>query len=82
MLGELAIVVLLALPLGAVLGYFLTFAISAGFSTDIYQIPAVFSPSGYGLAALAVLIASLISGWIVKWDVDRVDMVSALKIRE
>ena len=82
LLGELAIVVLLALPIGAVLGYFLTFAISAGFSTDIYQIPSVFSPGGYGLAAVSVLLASIVSGWIVKKDADRIDLVSALKIRE
>lgn len=82
LLGELALVILTALPLGAVMGYYLSFVITAGFSTDIYQIPAVFSPSGYGTAALAVLIAALISGWLVKRDVNKVDMVSALKIRE
>jgi len=75
-------VVLTALPLGAVMGYFLSFAISAGFSTDIYQVPAVFDPSGYGAAALVVLIAAVVSGWIIKRDVDRVDLVSALKIKE
>jgi len=82
LLGELALVVLTALPVGAVMGYYLAFAISAGFSTDIYQVPVVFSPSGYGTAALAVLIAALVSGWLVKRDVNNVDMVSALKIRE
>ena len=82
LLGELAVVVLVALPLGALMGYFLSFAISAGFSTDIYQVPSVFNPSGYGTAVLVVLAASTVSGWIVKRDVDRVDLVEALKIKE
>lgn len=82
LLGEMAVVVFIALPLGAVMGYFLSFAISEGFSTDIYQIPNVFSPQGYGAAALVVLVAALASGWIVKRDVDRIDLVSALKVKE
>ncbi|CUH44676.1 ABC transporter permease [Ruegeria atlantica] len=82
LLGELAVVILVALPLGALMGYFLSFAISAGFSTDIYQVPSVFNPSGYGTAVLVVLGASVVSGWIVKRDVDRVNLVDALKIKE
>ncbi|TDK42422.1 FtsX-like permease family protein [Antarcticimicrobium luteum] len=82
LLGELAAVTLLALPLGAALGYGLTFAIAAGFSTDIYQIRPVFSPESYGQAMGVVLAAALISGWLVKRDIDRADMVTALKTRE
>lgn len=82
LLGELAVVTLIALPVGAVLGYFLSFAISAGFSTDLYQIPTVFTPDSYGTAALAVIAASIVSGWLVKRDISRTDLVSALKTRE
>ena len=82
LLGELAAVTLLALPLGGAMGYGLTFAIAAGFSTDIYQIRPVFDPASYGQAIGVVLAAALISGWLVKRDIDRADMVSALKTRE
>jgi putative ABC transport system permease protein len=82
LLGELAVVTLAALPLGAVLGYYLSFGIAAGFSTDLYQIPAVFDPASYGFAALVVLSAALASGWLVKRDVDRTELVAALKTRE
>ena len=64
------------------MGYGLTFAIAAGFSTDIYQIQAIFSPESYGMAILVVLAAALVSGWLVKRDIDRADMVSALKTRD
>ncbi|MYM54424.1 ABC transporter permease [Thalassovita mangrovi] len=82
LLGELGAVTLVALPLGSALGYGLTYLMVKGFSTDIYQIPAVFSPSSHGTAVLAVLVSAAISGWLVKRDLDRADLVEALKTRE
>ncbi len=82
LLGELAVVTLAAIPIGLVLGYYMTFAMVAGFSTDIYQIPVVFSPQACGVAIIAVVLAALISGWIVKRDMDRLDLVAALNTRE
>lgn len=82
LLGEIAAVTLLALPLGAIFGYLLSFGIAAGFSTDLYQISVTFSPESYGLAALAVIIAAVISGWLVKKDIDRSDLIVALKTGE
>lgn len=82
LLGELAIITFIALPVGSGLGYFLSFAMSEGFSTDLYQIPPVFVAQSYGYAALPVLVASLYSGWLVKRDIDRIDLVSALKVGE
>jgi len=82
LLGELAVVVVLAMPLGALGGYWLNLAVSAGFSTDLYQIPASFGLVGFGQAMIVVLIAALLSGWLVKRDIDRTDLILALKNRE
>nr|WP_321456242.1 FtsX-like permease family protein [uncultured Cohaesibacter sp.] len=82
LLGELAIITLAALPIGSILGYYFTMVIAKGFSTDLYQIPILFIPESYGRAALAVLVAAIFSGWIVRRDIDRADLVSALKVRE
>nr|WP_321524928.1 FtsX-like permease family protein [uncultured Cohaesibacter sp.] len=82
LLGELAVITLAALPIGSILGYYFTMVIARGFSTDLYQIPILFIPESYGRAALAVLAAAIFSGWIVRRDIDRADLVSALKIRE
>lgn len=81
LLGELAVIAVVALPVGSLLGYFLSAAIAAGFSTDLYRIPTIFVPSSYGSAAIAVLAAAVLSGWLVKRDVDRIDPVAALKTR-
>ncbi|WP_349252164.1 FtsX-like permease family protein [Actibacterium sp. MT2.3-13A] len=82
LLGELAVVTLLALPLGGLLGYYLSFAIAEGFSTELYQIPAIFHPRSFGTAELFVVGAAATSGWLVKRDLDRADLVEALKTRE
>ncbi|WP_026758850.1 ABC transporter permease [Sediminimonas qiaohouensis] len=82
LLGELAIVTLLAIPLGIGLGYGLTWAIVEGFSTDLYQIPVVFHASNYGAAILAVVIAATVSAFLVWRNLTRLDLVSALKTRE
>ncbi len=82
LLGELAVVTLLALPVGALLGHLLSYAIAAGFSTDLYQIPVTVSAQSYAGAAVAVLAAAVLSGWLVKRDMDRTELVSALKTRE
>lgn len=82
LLGELAAVTLAALPLGAVLGHYLSYGLAAGFSTDLYQIPAVFTPASYGAVTLVVIAAAAASGWLVKRDIDRADIVAALKTRE
>ncbi|WP_371156446.1 ABC transporter permease [Jannaschia sp. 2305UL9-9] len=81
LLGELAVVTAVALPVGALLGYYLSFGIAAGFSTDLYQIPATFDPVSYGQATLVVLVAALMSGSLVKRDLDRTDLIEGLKTR-
>jgi len=82
LLGELAIMVLLAVPIGIVIGLGLNIAIVEGFSTDLYQIPNQIQPEAFGTAGVAVLVSSIFSGWMVKRNMDGLDLVSALKTRE
>ena len=82
LLGELAVVTLVALPFGGALGYYMSFGIAAGFSNELYQIPVVFDLASYGFAALVVIGAAIASGWLVKRDIDRAELVLTLKTRE
>ena len=82
LLGELAVIILIAIPIGVAFGAGLNFAIAEGFSTDLYQIPTEIVPEAYGTAGVAVLISSIFSGWMVKRNMDKLDLVSALKTRE
>ena len=82
LLGELALITVVALPVGTFIGVGLADMIARGFSTDLYSVPAMITPSAIGSGALAVIIASAISGWLVKRDVDQLELVAALKSRE
>lgn len=82
LLGELAVIVLLALPIGALLALGLSRLIAAAYSSEIYTLPVANDPVAYGSAALVVLGAAVVSGILVKRDLDRADLVGALKTRE
>jgi putative ABC transport system permease protein len=82
LLGELAIGIALALPLGMFGGYALVHVITELLESDQFHFPVVIFPRTYALAALAVLAAAVASAWVVRRRIDRLDMVSALKTRE
>lgn len=82
LLGELAIEIALALPLGMIFGYFLASAIVTMIETDEFYFPFVIQPATYAFAALCVLAAGAMSALIVRRRVDTLDLVGVLKTRE
>jgi putative ABC transport system permease protein len=82
LLGEFAIVIAAALPLGMALGYGLTHAVAVLLVSDQFRFPVVILPRTYALAALCVLVAAVASALVVRRRVDRLDMVAVLKTRE
>lgn len=82
MLGELAIAVAMALPLGMLAGYGLVHVITGLLKSDQFYFPVAILPRTYALAALAVLGAAVASALVVRRRIDRLDIVSALKTRE
>jgi putative ABC transport system permease protein len=82
LLGELAVVIVLAIPLGLVLGYLFAGALVAAFNTELYRFPLVITPRTYAYAATAVLVAATLSGLAVRSRLDHLDLVAVLKTRE
>lgn len=82
LLGELALLTLLSLPLGMLIGYGLSTLIVQVFETELYKFPLVAHPRTYTLAMLAILVASAVSGLIVRRRLDRLNLVEVLKTRE
>ena len=82
LIGELALLTLLALPLGALLGYLLAWTLVQSFNTELFRIPLIISPSTYGYAALVVLLSALASGLLVHRRIQRLDLIAVLKTRE
>jgi putative ABC transport system permease protein len=82
LLGELAILTVLALPVGAVIGYSLGQLIMAGFNNEIYRLSFVVAPATVAWAFLIVIAAAFLSGLVVRRRLDRLDLVAVLKTRE
>ncbi|MEM9988452.1 MAG: FtsX-like permease family protein [Pseudomonadota bacterium] len=81
-IGEVIILAILALPLGSLFGFLLWQYIATALSTELYTIPIVFHPAGFGVAGFTVLLAALAASVFIQRDVRKLDMVSALKARD
>jgi putative ABC transport system permease protein len=82
LLGELAVLTLLAIPVGFVLGGLASAGVVQSVQTDLYQFPLVLGRGTFGLAATIVVAAALISALIVGRQLRRLDLVGVLKTRE
>lgn len=82
LLGELAIQVALALPIGCLVGWSFAWLMSFGFENDLYRLPVVIHPSTYALSCLTVAVIALAVALTVRRRLDRLDLVSVLKTRE
>jgi putative ABC transport system permease protein len=82
LLGEMAIGIAVALPLGMALGWGLVHLIAELTQSDQFFFPVVIQPRTYALAGMAVLASGAASALVVRRRIDRLDMVAALKTRE
>jgi len=82
LLIEIAVVVILAQPLGWLLGYALSWAIVEGLQSDLFRVPLVLTSATYAKASLVVLGAALVSALIVRRRLDRLDLIRVLKTRD
>jgi putative ABC transport system permease protein len=82
LLGELALLSIAAIPVGAVLGAGFAHLIVIGMSTELYRVPYALLPSTRGLAAAIVLIAAAGAAVLVAQRVRDLDLIEVLKTRE
>jgi putative ABC transport system permease protein len=83
LLGELAIEIAAAIPLGCVAGYWLSwFIISLMQHGEVMEFPLVILPDTYLYAAAVVVAAGIASALIVRNRIDNLDLVAVLKTRE
>ncbi|CDO59038.1 ABC-type antimicrobial peptide transport system,permease component [Candidatus Phaeomarinobacter ectocarpi] len=83
LLGELALLTVLALLPGCLFGFGLAHLIGTlGMETELFRVPVIIAPSTYGFSILVVLAASFVSSLIVGRRVARLDLISVLKTRD
>lgn len=82
LLGELAVIVLAALPVGLLLGQLFAALVVKGVESELYRFPLFVTPRTRLFAAGTVAAAAIISGLVVRRRVDHLDLVAVLKTRE
>ncbi|HUP25848.1 MAG TPA: FtsX-like permease family protein [Thermoanaerobaculia bacterium] len=82
LLGELALLTLLALPAAMALGYGLLAMMASSLDTELYRIPVVVSARSQAIACVVVAASAVISGLVVRRRLDRLDLIGVLKTRE
>lgn len=82
LLGEQAILVLLALPLSFLTAWGFSVLIGRAFESDLYRIPVVVKAGTYIMGAGIVTMAAALSALLVRRRIDRLDLVAVLKTRE
>ena len=82
LLGEQAILTLLAIPVGYLIGYGLAALMSAAYNSELYRLPLIITNSNYAFTFIIVAIAGFLSGLIIRRQINRLDLIAVLKTRE
>ncbi len=82
LLGQLALLTLVAIPLGFLLGRGLAFLMIDNTQTELFRIPLYIETETYATAGAIVLAASTLSALFVRRKLDHLDLIGVLKTRE
>lgn len=82
LLGELTLLTLAGIPLGFAIGAGLSAFMVARSETDLFRIPLVLESGTYSFAATVILASALLSAYLIKRRLDRLDLVAVLKTKE
>jgi putative ABC transport system permease protein len=82
LLGEQALLLLVAIPVGLAAGRWLCWLVSTRHVSDIFRLPLVISHASYVFAVGVVLLAAIGSALVIWRRIGRLDLVAVLKTRE
>jgi putative ABC transport system permease protein len=82
LLGEQALLTLLAIPLGGLMGWAVSALIVRAAESELYRMPLVITGKTYALAFLIVAVSAFLSGLLVRRRIRNLDLVAVLKTRE
>jgi putative ABC transport system permease protein len=80
--GEFTFEIVLGVPIGLLLSQGIVSLIARFHSNESFQIPAVIGARTYAAAAIIVVAAALASAFVVRRQINRLDLVSVLKTRD
>jgi len=82
LLGEVGLLILAAIPVGCVAGYWLAQFMVAMFSSDLFRLPFTPARMTFGYASLIILAAASLTALLVARRVSKLDMIKVLKAHD
>jgi putative ABC transport system permease protein len=82
LLGELALQVLLAIPIGLVLGAWMADGMMNMADPEQYRLPITLSSVTFAYAGGVTIVAGAVSALLVRRKLDKLDLIGVLKTRE
>ncbi len=82
LLGELALLTLVAIPPGLCIGWGLAELLLMAFQNEVYRLPLLITPQNAAWSSLTVIVAAALSGLAVRRRLDHLDLGAVLKTRE
>jgi putative ABC transport system permease protein len=82
LLGEQAVLTLVAIPWGFAVGYSIAGLITIAIDTELVRFPLYISARSYSIAFIVVAVSAFLSGVLVRWRLRHLDLVAVLKTRE
>ena len=82
LLGEQAILTIIAIPVGFLIGIGLSVLLALGLSSELYRMPVVFSSFNFVFALVVIVVVAVFSGLMVHFRLNRLDLIAVLKTRE
>ena len=81
LIGELAILTLLAIPIGLPLGYGFAYLASLAIDTETHRFPLVVSRYTYAYGIVVILFSTLVTAWTVRRMLEKLDLLAVLKVK-
>lgn len=82
LLGEQALLTVLGVPLGLLLGWGLAWLIAFRFDSDLFRIPLVIHRTTIAASLVVVLGTAALTGLAIRHRIHRLDLIAVLKTRE
>ncbi|GAA0840548.1 ABC transporter permease [Marinobacter szutsaonensis] len=82
LLAEVAVMLVLGIPLGWLAGYGLSWAIITAMQTELYRVPLTITTQTLAISSAVVVVSAIASGVIAWWRLRNLDLIAVLKTRE
>ncbi|MEL7499876.1 MAG: FtsX-like permease family protein [Planctomycetota bacterium] len=82
LLGELAIITLLAIPVGLPIGYGFAYLTTLALDTETHRFPLVVSRATFAYATCVILAAAVASSLYVRRKLNNLDLIAVMKVKE